>query len=48
MSSVSPAAPASPERRFLSLFKPVWPGLLLGVALSVVWGLILLPVPLLF
>lgn len=38
----------SPIRRFLALFKPVWPGLLLGALLSVVLGLVLLPVPLLF
>lgn len=40
--------PATATRRFLSLFRPVWAGLALGVLLSIAWGLILLPVPLLF
>jgi ABC-type multidrug transport system fused ATPase/permease subunit len=43
-----PNAPASPGRRLLGLFKPVLPGVVLGVILSIAWGLVLLPVPLLF
>ncbi len=48
MNGATHAATASPSRRFLLLFKPVWPGLLLGALLSVALGLVLLPVPLLF
>jgi subfamily B ATP-binding cassette protein MsbA len=48
MKPAAHAAPGPPARRFLLLFKPVWPGLLLGVLLTVAWGLVLLPVPLLF
>lgn len=47
MKAALSAAP-TPGRRFLRLFKPVWPGLTVGIVLSVGWGLILLPVPLLF
>ena len=45
---MSQPALASPRRRLLAMFRPVWPGMLAGVLLSAVLGLVLLPVPLLF
>jgi subfamily B ATP-binding cassette protein MsbA len=37
-----------PYLRFFEMFRPYWLKLSLGVALSVAWGLVLLPVPMLF
>ena len=46
--TLAAARTLSPTRRLIGMFKPVWPGVLVGVLLSAAWGLVLLPVPLLF
>jgi ABC-type multidrug transport system fused ATPase/permease subunit len=47
VNNASPVA-ASPVSRLLAMFRPVWPGMALGVVLSAALGIVLLPVPLLF